>query len=289
MIDPQTLLTSCQQLAVTWVDTLELGSRVLTIGILLAALLKISATIYLTWHRQQQLQPIPTAQLPATARQLLQTLTFPLNRVLVTQDHNHEAFTIGFLKPHIVLSTQLVASTSPAELEAVLLHEHFHAAHYHPLLLTAASTTAQLLFFIPILQQFSEQLDEYCEQAADRYAAGYQNTEHHLLGALQRILTSASPTLGQVAFTARSLSGRITALREQRFVFQPFPLVKAGLSGAILIGLFVVNSSEQQIRANISPEMQHAANQQQCNFLQCASQCISTATTFSPHVSQSRL
>lgn len=289
MIDPQAILTSCQQLAAVWVDALQLASTALGTGIVLATVLKVFATLYLNRQQLKQLQNTPPQMLPTRLQSLIAAYNFPANQILLTRDGAHQAYTIGLWKPTIVLHQHLVKTASFSELEAVFLHEYYHATHQHPLLLTITKNTAHVLFFLPIVQDLYESLAEYCEQAADRFAVAEQQTNQHVLSALKKVLHTEPAAILAVPFSAPSLESRITALTRGRLVLRPLSLVKVGLSLATVFVLLLLSSSQQQIKANLTANMHVFATEQHCSILQCASTCLSTATTFSPNVTQSRL
>ncbi len=80
------------------------------------------------------------------------------------------AFTIGFSRPAVCLSTGLVDLLSEGELRAVLFHERSHAARRDPLRLWIAGFVADALWFLPVAQSLKAAFMDMIEQAADDQA-----------------------------------------------------------------------------------------------------------------------
>lgn len=114
-------------------------------------------------------------------------------REVVCVDTNEPlAFCAGALRPRVFVSTGLIESLRPLELQAVLLHEAHHAERRDPLRRAAAHAAGEVLFFAPWIAWWARRFLDSCELAADRAAM-------HALG--------ASPVAG-----ALSVIGSTTAI-----------------------------------------------------------------------------
>lgn len=82
------------------------------------------------------------------------------------------SFTYGAWQPRIVVSTGLLNSSSPPELKAVLVHEHYHVRNMDPLKVVLARALVRSFFFVPLLRELEGRYTAGRELAADRRALG---------------------------------------------------------------------------------------------------------------------
>ena len=89
------------------------------------------------------------------------------------------AFTIGWFRPRIYLSSALVENHTPRELDIIVRHELGHRMRRDPLRQFLWSLLAELCWFIPIIRARVERMKVGAEIACDAYAAlqGYSATE----------------------------------------------------------------------------------------------------------------
>ena len=97
---------------------------------------------------------------------------FASERLMVLDGPNTLAFTTGLFRPLIVLSTGLIRSLDPREVEAVVAHESAHVAGRDNLILLAAITIARSLWFLPGVGLAHRRLRRVVELAADSHARG---------------------------------------------------------------------------------------------------------------------
>jgi beta-lactamase regulating signal transducer with metallopeptidase domain len=83
------------------------------------------------------------------------------------------SFAYGALRPRVAVSRGLVEHATPAELEAVLVHERYHVRNRDPLKVVLARSLARALFFLPILRGLESRYLAGRELAADRRALRY--------------------------------------------------------------------------------------------------------------------
>ncbi|KZB91789.1 hypothetical protein A2U94_08770 [Bacillus sp. VT 712] len=90
--------------------------------------------------------------------------------VVVVNSTRPFALTKGFVKPQIVVSTNLVNLLNKKELEAVLYHEQFHGRNKDPLKIFLLSLCASALWYLPVLKWSNERYKLISELLADRAA-----------------------------------------------------------------------------------------------------------------------
>ena len=99
------------------------------------------------------------------------TVTVGAATVGVISEHRPRAFCQGLLRPRIYVSSGALSTLGPAELAALLAHEHHHARRRDPLRLAVARVLGRALFFLPALPRLLERYSDEAELAADEAAA----------------------------------------------------------------------------------------------------------------------
>jgi hypothetical protein len=85
-------------------------------------------------------------------------------------DPQPRAFCAGLIRPRVYVSTGAVALLDEAALDAVLAHEHHHAARRDPLRLAVGRVLTRALFFLPELGHLVERHEALAELSADESA-----------------------------------------------------------------------------------------------------------------------
>ncbi|MCM3169549.1 MULTISPECIES: M56 family metallopeptidase [Peribacillus] len=80
------------------------------------------------------------------------------------------AFTYGFIRPQILISTGLINLLQPYELEAVLEHEYYHYQNRDPFKLSICFCLARVFSFLPISRKLYERYMIEKEIRADTFA-----------------------------------------------------------------------------------------------------------------------
>ena len=80
------------------------------------------------------------------------------------------AFTSGWLRPVIHVSTDLERQLTPAQLTAVLAHEHAHVRRRDPARLTLLRALGCLLFWLPAMRRLAADVADDAEIIADDFA-----------------------------------------------------------------------------------------------------------------------
>ncbi|MEW6581335.1 MAG: M56 family metallopeptidase [Actinomycetota bacterium] len=148
----------------------------------------------------------PPPQVAALARRL------GIRRLSVTSLPSNLAYCAGLLRPTVVVSRALVATLTPAALEAVLAHEAVHARRRHPLRQGIAHVLGRALWIVPAAGALADIRRLRFELAADR-AAVRRTGRRPLAEALLALHHPVSPPgPATVAGGASLLSLRIDAL-----------------------------------------------------------------------------
>lgn len=151
------------------------------------------------------------------------------------------AFTAGFLRPTIVLSTGLLELLDDSELEAVVRHELFHKRSRDPLATFVTLICARALWYIPILKWCHHHYKISREILADHYAMRTMGSSVALGSALLKLLKKDRPDLmafAHVSFADTSMNYRIRQILDPQAEI-PFriPLTPAVISLKVVVGL----------------------------------------------------
>ena len=113
---------------------------------------------------------------------------FPfLENVTVFEDRLPLAFTAGFLKPRVFLSTKLVDILDEKELRAVILHESHHQRSKDPLKGLVVSFISDFLFFLPVSRFLKKTYHLTSEMTADAYSVSSQASPLDLVSSLLKV------------------------------------------------------------------------------------------------------
>ena len=93
-------------------------------------------------------------------------------RVECVESERPLAFCAGALHPTVFVTPALIDRLDAHELDAVLLHERYHAVRREPLRRAFVKAATDVFFFIPLLSWWAERRLEESELAADRVAIG---------------------------------------------------------------------------------------------------------------------
>lgn len=137
--------------------------------------------------------------------------------IIVVNSAEPLAFTMGFLRPRIVLSVGLIEMLSEGELNAVIHHEEFHQKHRDPAKTLFLYLVASVMWYLPILKWFHQNYKIIRELLADQYSIARLGTQEHLGSALLKLLKRGKQTtlsFSHVSFADTSINYRIRQLLE---------------------------------------------------------------------------
>jgi beta-lactamase regulating signal transducer with metallopeptidase domain len=133
-------------------------------------------------------------------------------RVTLVDDRAVYAFAAGLARPHIWLSSGLLALLDEAELAAVLCHERHHLRRRDPLRVLLARSLAHGLFFLPA----AAGLRNLYLEAKEREADAASGANYDLAAALLKLVQAGAHLPAGASLAAASLSA--TAGRIQRLL-----------------------------------------------------------------------
>ena len=140
-----------------------------------------------------------------TVTRILRTMTFveraernavPINsgarvpsveNVTLFEDRSPLAFTGGFLRPRVFLSTGLMEILDEKEFRAVVLHESHHQRSKDPLKGLVVSFISDFLFFLPVSSFLKRTFHLTSELTADAYAIRSQSDPLDLVSSLLKV------------------------------------------------------------------------------------------------------
>lgn len=112
-------------------------------------------------------------------------------RVSLVESTERFCCTLGILRPRVVVTSELIDTSTPSELAAVLAHEAHHVRSADPLKMVIARSLARSLFVLPVLERLYERYLAGRELAADRRAIRAVGTAG-LAGALLKTIAGPS-------------------------------------------------------------------------------------------------
>ncbi|MCM3440185.1 M56 family metallopeptidase [Metabacillus halosaccharovorans] len=138
--------------------------------------------------------------------------------IYVIQNQEPVAYTVGFIRPIIIISTNLIELLDKNELEAVIHHETAHQKYNDPFKVFLLQLISEVMWYIPIAKWCYENYKIMVELVADEYAVKCMGSEVGLGSALIKLIKSyihnrsTAPVF--VPFSDGSVNYRIKQLLE---------------------------------------------------------------------------
>lgn len=111
------------------------------------------------------------------SKQLNQIFNRRNDDIVVINTKDPLAFTFGFSKPVIVLSTTLIEMLDTKELEAVIYHETSHQRYYDGIKVFILQMISESLWYIPLTRWSYQNYRIMIELVADEYAINQMGSE----------------------------------------------------------------------------------------------------------------
>ncbi|MBS4220953.1 M56 family metallopeptidase [Bacillus sp. FJAT-49711] len=166
--------------------------------------------------------------------------------ILVLSHPTPMAFTMGFVRPKIIITTGLINLLNNDELKAVISHEMYHKENRDPLKVFLLSLSSSIMWYIPIQKWFHHKYRVIQEILADEFAIKQQDTYVNLGNALLKMLKVGRQDkmpFSYVSFADTSVNYRIEyILNPLKEVQLQLPLKIAFISLTIfslICGLFI--------------------------------------------------
>jgi beta-lactamase regulating signal transducer with metallopeptidase domain len=173
---------------------------------------KLLLSTFKTHLKMKRFTRLKVARVPRNIATMCRRRAIKPTDILIVKNAQPVAFAMGIFSQKIVVTSGLIKLLSSAELEAVLLHEHYHVRHRHTLLLLGAELISSTLSFLPSLFDVLNNMRAYLEQAADAYAVRTQATERHLLSAIRQVMAYDHPQHFSPGFAVSLVDQRISKL-----------------------------------------------------------------------------
>lgn len=192
--------TSCEAALPVWAlpaFPLLVGGALLGVGVYGAA--SFCAQLGCTSALRNAVARVPSA----TAARLYLSPRLE-GRVIVVDERSLVSYTIGFLRPRVVISNGLLETLDADEIQAVLSHEEGHLAGRDNFLILVAKTLAQAFVLVPGVRFSYARLRRALELAADSYARRTTGDPLVVASSLQkfarRLSVCGSVSLGTASF-----------------------------------------------------------------------------------------
>ncbi|MCX6646334.1 MAG: M56 family metallopeptidase [bacterium] len=102
--------------------------------------------------------------------ELLVSPDFPAEVNIIPENRYEAAFTLGWLKPGIYLTSGLIENLDPESLDIVIRHELGHCRRRDPLKHMILTAISEILWFIPLVKKYIERHKLLSEVACDMLA-----------------------------------------------------------------------------------------------------------------------
>ncbi|WP_141502909.1 M56 family metallopeptidase [Paenibacillus luteus] len=179
---------------------------------ILISMIKITQQFFLSRRFKARLMSIRNISLTASVFQDFH----PQNQNIIVIDHERAmAFTAGFRRPLIVISSGLMNMLDHMELRAVIEHESFHQQKFDALKIFVLQIISQSLWFVPVTKWSYSSYKLLSELLADQYAVQKTGSELGLGSALLKLIKkgfSDNPTPVLVHFNDGVVNYRLQQL-----------------------------------------------------------------------------
>lgn len=209
----------CLVIPITSLDLAVHGATMVTVTIVAAMVF----TGYQCWTRQRALSTelkwiaryVRHRELPEHVAGVAEEVG--VRRCLhVLESGRPFAFTYGWARPHIAVSTALIERLTDLELAAVLHHENWHRRRHDPTRLLVVHTLTAAFRRVGFVQRLVSQYLVAVEVAADRHATSRMGQSRSLASALLKVMDEP---VARPAFAANTdarvacLAGDVVAAR----------------------------------------------------------------------------
>jgi len=219
--------------------------------------------------QHKHIDTFPTSLKWVIEKHHLQNIIFSL-----VSENSVIAYTAGLVRPRIVISQLLMNKVTAHQLEAIILHELYHARNHHTLWLLMMRLISSLLFFVPLVAYFAKQLKVEFELAADSFVVRKQKTREHLCSSLAlnlQYVGGVSPH-----FATAPIEKRVASLITEKVSLEKiggWHLFISVISVSLMIGLSITQS--RTVSAALSKETNMCRARADCKAPDCIGHEIS--------------
>jgi len=115
-------------------------------------------------------------------------------------DNLSAAFTTGFLKPEIFISSGMWKMLDEEERNSVIAHEYHHAVERDPLKIIILNFLSDMFFFVPLIKYLNKKFEESMEKSADDEVKRSGVNELSLASALLKVSSTGGLILPVASF-----------------------------------------------------------------------------------------
>ena len=204
---------ACESAAQAMEGYLPLAGLLLPLALLAGGVLRaLGMLASQIWYTRRLLHELRRRELPASGELARLSSRLQLEgHVTLVDDSAAYAFAAGLARPHIWLSSGLLALLDEPELAAVLRHERHHLYRRDPLRVLLARSLSHGLFFLPV----AASLRDLYMDAKEREADAASGAGHELAAALLKLMRAGAhlPASASLAAAGSSATaGRIRRL-----------------------------------------------------------------------------
>lgn len=217
-------------------------------------------------------------------REIINKHNLSSDSVLIVKNTKLTAYTIGLVKPKIVVSQELAMKLSLDQLEAVVLHELYHLHSRHLLWLMLSKLISSLFFFIPLVEYLASQLRTEFELAADAFVVEKQKTKSHLCDSLALNIQYSGGAIPH--FATSPIEKRVESLVGNKLSFERIGIKSLAMSIfslALMLGAVFVQPN--QVVANFAFEPGGMCSLEEgCQTTDCTEHVTKDTHIYSPLV-----
>lgn len=169
-------------------------------------------------------------------------------------DSTISAFTLGWFKPRIYLSTGLINKFDKDALDIVLCHEQGHVDRRDPLKSVIAGAVSELFWYVPLVKSGVERLRLKAEVACDGYAVAVGHDPMVVAKTLLNVAEAVPSRATVLAFGAvkSQLEVRVRALLGENILGSIRIPVGVVLASILIVGMILM-ASMAVISAQVDP------------------------------------
>lgn len=165
------------------------------------------------------------------------------------------AFTLGWFSPKIIYTSALAKILSEDELISVLSHEAAHQSRRDPLRRLLTRAMSELLFFLPVIKDLTDNLASHQEAQADKIAIK-QHGQEYLMSGMKKLLTrQLNEELGDTVCPMISTHDRLKSLQSgsarYRFTFSLQRLIISLAFLFLVVSVLFIGQKVEAAQPNI--------------------------------------
>ena len=210
--------------------------------------------------------------MPYKLKKIIARNNLELTSICLFNSSKYHAFCFGILKPKIYISTALVNDLKRVELEAIILHEHYHLKERHTIVLTLSKFISSVFSFFPIFSEIHDLIREHQEVMADKFVVDKLQSPKPLLIVFKKLLLTHPQHLISLSlpiYEENTIENRIRRLKNLESIskrFSPIKLVASMISTFLLTFFLILPVNATEVHANGQDVMMICFNNKMCQM-----------------------